>query len=231
LLNSNGLFAQAKYTITNAFNFPTKPGTQAWADLSGHRERVLACELPITIAKSMTTASLVETCMNYPLRINLALYDGNTDLTGSFFNNFYGFKELALREDTGTHLLEAYKRFSKQSLLKPAFELDYIYINGLIQHYTALFTVAQKQNIVIHSLRDTITVSDSPAHNNLIIIPLRLGLYFIIEENISLTINGAVIDKNMLPFGAFKYWEVKSFSAEEKNWCGDLIKTLKSIMK
>lgn len=112
VLSSGWLWAQEKYTISKPYDFPIKPGTPAWADLHGHLGRIQACEMPITVARSMTTAALVETCMNYPLRRNISVYDTSSPLIDAFFNNFAGFKELALRADAGTNLLAAYQAFN-----------------------------------------------------------------------------------------------------------------------
>ncbi len=112
VLSSDWVWAQEKYTISQPYDFPIKPGTPAWADLHGLHGRIQACEMPTTVAKSMTTAALVETCMNYLLRGNISVYDTSSPLIEAFFNNFAGFKELALRTDAGTNLLAAYQAFN-----------------------------------------------------------------------------------------------------------------------
>ena len=51
-------------TQAQVYNFPVKPGTEAWNKLETETERLSALQIPENILKSMSTQDLIITCMN-----------------------------------------------------------------------------------------------------------------------------------------------------------------------
>ena len=52
---------------SDAYDYPVKPGTDAWKALGSHEDMLNACQIPETTLNRMSTAGLVETVLNYPL--------------------------------------------------------------------------------------------------------------------------------------------------------------------
>ena len=52
---------------SDAYDYPVKPGTDAWKALGSHADMLNACQIPETTLNRMSTAGLVETVLNYPL--------------------------------------------------------------------------------------------------------------------------------------------------------------------
>ena len=95
--------------ITDAYQYPIKPGTKEWKLIVGHDERVKACQIPESVLKTMSTAGLVETVLTYPHYGDMRAYDTLQKGFGYMSSRFNGFQELFTRKDSGTVLLERYK--------------------------------------------------------------------------------------------------------------------------
>lgn len=93
---------------TDAYEFPVKPGMTEWAAFNTHDEMLEACQIPESILKTMSTNGLIETILDYPLRMDIFLHDNvqtGFDVVESQFN---GIPELLIREDAATELLAKY---------------------------------------------------------------------------------------------------------------------------
>lgn len=93
------------------WDFPIKPGTEAWATLSSSQEMIDACHIPTNILTSLTTNELADLCMSYPLLADMLLtknFQDGFEKTSRIFN---GFQELLLRNDAGPSLLKIYEQF------------------------------------------------------------------------------------------------------------------------
>lgn len=49
------------------WNYPVKPGTDAWKSLQNNSEKVQVCQVPNEILTAMSTQELIHICLNYPL--------------------------------------------------------------------------------------------------------------------------------------------------------------------
>lgn len=94
------LFAQ-----TTSWDYPVKPGSAEWAAFSSRDEMRFACEIPSDILSSVSTETLVELCLNYPLVYDVFAYDNLETGFKSVSNDFNGMRELANRKDNATSLL------------------------------------------------------------------------------------------------------------------------------
>jgi hypothetical protein len=95
-------------TYNNApYDYPVRPGTDEWGTL-GSSGRYEACQIPEDILKKMSTKSLVETVLDYPL---LIIYRAHNDMQMGFdilVEKFNGLRELYTRKDCGTEVLKVF---------------------------------------------------------------------------------------------------------------------------
>ena len=96
-------------TVSDAYDYPVKPGTDAWKALGSHVEMLKACQIPETKLHSMSTEALVETVLNYPLFNDVLAYNSPQQGFDTMASQFNGIPELLNREDAGTVLLAKYK--------------------------------------------------------------------------------------------------------------------------
>jgi len=101
-----------------AYDFPVKPGTDAWKSLNSSQEMIDICQIPDSILKTMTTANLSRLCLNYPLLGDMLFSDNFQEGFDMMASNFNGFQELFLRKDAGNELLKLYKGFNLNSFEK-----------------------------------------------------------------------------------------------------------------
>jgi hypothetical protein len=106
------IYYDGPYDIDEPYDFPLKPGMPEWANLKTGIEKVNALQIPQDIASRMTTRSLLETCLNYPLFSDVNAYNnpkvGMEILIAQYFN---GFPELLKRKDAYIHLSEKFISF------------------------------------------------------------------------------------------------------------------------
>jgi hypothetical protein len=95
--------------VTDAYNFPVKPGTEAWQALTTHDKMTKACQIPESILQKMSTAGLVETVLNYPLLGDMKAYNSIQQGFDAVAVQFNGLPELLNRKDAGTELLARYR--------------------------------------------------------------------------------------------------------------------------
>ena len=101
-----------QYDIDEPYDFPLKPGMPEWADLKSGAEMVNALQVPQDILNRMTTRSLLETCLNYPLFGDVTA-SSSTIKAGmeGVINNFNGFHELLGRKYAYVYLSEKFLSF------------------------------------------------------------------------------------------------------------------------
>ncbi|MCP4760986.1 MAG: hypothetical protein GY870_04335 [archaeon] len=100
------------------YDFPIKPGTDAWKSLNSSQEMIDICQIPDSILKIMTTANLSSLCLNYPLLGDMLFNDNFQEGFDMMASKFNGFQELFLRKDAGSELLKLYKDFNLNSFEK-----------------------------------------------------------------------------------------------------------------
>ena len=59
-----------------SWDYPIKPGTEAWQALSTHEDMLKACQIPAEILKTVSTEELIELCLAYPLLGDIFAYNG-----------------------------------------------------------------------------------------------------------------------------------------------------------
>jgi hypothetical protein len=101
------------FNPNDAYNFPLKPRTeewiQAWTNLDSHAEMLKMCQIPEDIVRTMSTAGLVETVLNFPFSVDWWSYSSPQEGINTVATQFNGLPELFAREDAGIQLLAKYQ--------------------------------------------------------------------------------------------------------------------------
>lgn len=106
------------YNLTNSqdkgsvYEWPIKPGSHEWKALKTHDEMVEVLQIPIGTLKNMSTDDLVETCLSYPLYLDILAFNSVQEGIDKMFANFNGFQELMIRSDVGKKLLKKYQKIN-----------------------------------------------------------------------------------------------------------------------
>lgn len=101
------------------YDFPVKPGTDAWRNLNSSQEMLDVCQIPKDIIQKISTEKLVNLCLNYPLLGEMLM--SNTNYQDGFnivSSNFNGFQELFKRKNAGTELMRVYENFDIKNFQK-----------------------------------------------------------------------------------------------------------------
>lgn len=101
---------------TKSWDYPIKPGTEAWLALSTHDEMIEACQIPAEVLSTLTTKELIELSLDYPLLGDIFAYDKIEEGINWVSARFNGLQELFKRKDNASLLLDKMK---KQNSLKP----------------------------------------------------------------------------------------------------------------
>lgn len=72
--SDSNITKEEPHQISEPYEYPVVPGTEAWKSLKSHDEMVKVCNVPDTIVKRMTTEALFETIMTYPLLYDMLCY-------------------------------------------------------------------------------------------------------------------------------------------------------------
>jgi hypothetical protein len=94
---------------TEAYEYPVKPGTDAWRAFTTHEEMLKACQIPESTLRTVSTEGLVETVLNYPLYDDVLAYNSPQQGFDAISSEFNGIPELLNRQDAGTVLLAKFK--------------------------------------------------------------------------------------------------------------------------
>jgi hypothetical protein len=133
---------------SDAYDFPIKPGTDAWLAFNSHDEMLNACQIPEPLLKNMSTSGLVETVMNYPLSIDIMAYNDPQSGINAVSAQFNGLSELLKRQDSGTSLLNKYMTMDPAAigdnwteLQKGEYFANFFYIETILAQESVLSTM------------------------------------------------------------------------------------------
>ena len=94
--------------IDNPYEFPVKPGTEEWANLTSSKQMSEICIIPQHVLTDLSTNALFITCLNYPRLIDIFMasnLQSGFDFASKHFN---GLEELVTRSDLNQVLLRSY---------------------------------------------------------------------------------------------------------------------------
>lgn len=147
------------------YSFPVKPGSDEW------KKKVLTvppwelCQIPNEVLTNLTTLALVRTCLAYPMRGDIALFDNPTNGLSSVLEKFNGLKELYTRYDAVQPLLDAYLEFKPKHVEVPyevaqrlnqegflAGYIDLTYSTAIVDSIIPRMTFEQKSQVISHTV-------------------------------------------------------------------------------
>lgn len=96
----------------DTYEYPIKPGTNEWSVLSSS-EKILACQIPDSTLKNISTEGLIESVLFNPLFGEIYLSNVHTQAGfNNFFKNFNGIRELFQRNDVVDKMLYRYQQMN-----------------------------------------------------------------------------------------------------------------------
>lgn len=101
------------------WDYPIKPGTEAWKALKNPAERQAACQMDASLLKSLPTEDLIYICMEHPFFRSYVVYDSPTEGLQWSIGKFNGYSELVSRPDAMKSLAKVYQKedFGKMKTL------------------------------------------------------------------------------------------------------------------
>jgi hypothetical protein len=120
--------------ITKPYEFPIRPGMSEWKELKSHDERVEACQIPKEILTNMSDEALIITCLNYPLSIDLYLFDSVQIGFDNLLTKFNGLRELMKRKDVSAAIVSKYTSMSsiEQTLCDDNCRFRFLYLEIIL---------------------------------------------------------------------------------------------------
>lgn len=117
------------------YSYPVVPGTSEWLSLKSHVEKIQACQIPEEILRNLSTEDLLETVLNYPLLVDMLVW--NTPEEGYFEvqSQFNGLQELSKRSDVLQSLMlrkDDARNKDELSADNKTISLETIYINTIV---------------------------------------------------------------------------------------------------
>ena len=131
------------------WDYPVKPMTEEWRQLSTYAEMKNACLIPVDILEKMPTKELVEVCLNYPLRFKFYVYDNLHLGLKEVVKDFNGLQELLMRKDNAQYLYELLQEVCFETL--PEKNLPSLEIGRLIISYTLKEVMLAHELVLIHA--------------------------------------------------------------------------------
>lgn len=90
---------QSQFTIDTPYEYPVHPGMEEWEALDDHAKKIELCQIPEEILEKMTTEALAESVLNYPLLIDMYVWESNSKGYEFVSETFNGMYELRQRSD------------------------------------------------------------------------------------------------------------------------------------
>ena len=142
--------------------FAIQPGTDAWAQLETHDAMVAASQVPLATLQEMSTDTLVETVLRYPLFGDMLAYDSPQKGFEVVAAGFDGFIELFNRTDAGAKLLAKYQTMDPATVSASAtleeqgdYDRQFTFVEALLAHdaIQAKFSDTERSTLVTEALK------------------------------------------------------------------------------
>ncbi|NJO00384.1 MAG: hypothetical protein HC880_00710 [Bacteroidia bacterium] len=155
----------------NVYEFPIKPGTEAWKEFKTGQEMKDACQIPAHILKTMSTEALVNTYLNYPLLSTIYAYNSIQIGFEKITQDFNGLQELLRRNDALGSTLKIYKQIDANVIdktwtaeQKGGFSFKFSYLEILMAQPELLrnLTLEERKNLVEESLNKFKAKDENP---------------------------------------------------------------------
>lgn len=102
------------YERTGRYEFPIKPGTSAWQELTTKKQMLEVSQIPDYILASLSSRDLLALIIKHPLALDHFAYNDIEAGFSAFIASFNGVKIFLKRPDASKILLEEYAKLSSQ---------------------------------------------------------------------------------------------------------------------
>ncbi len=93
------LTTTSNHCIDEPYVYPVIPGSDEWASLENHLEKIDVCQIPEEIVKHLTTEALLASVLDYPLLGDMFAWGTIQDGYDMMLSSCNGLQELVNRED------------------------------------------------------------------------------------------------------------------------------------
>ena len=133
------------------YQYTIFPGTQEWKDLDIKTNRYELLQLPQDTLTSISTKRLLETCLYYPMMIDVYGFDNQTQGFSVVRARFNGFDEFFSRADAAENLILYYEERNPSRIT--SFDEDYD--RGCYSHDFVIFELMISQPEIIFQLESS----------------------------------------------------------------------------
>lgn len=123
----------------NGYQYSIFPGTEAWRALEMNADKHALLQLPNDTLRAISTQRLVETCLYYPMMMDVLAFDNLVQGFHFIRGKFNGFEELYRRPDAASCLLLYYQQRNpnritifEESTDRGRFSLDFFFLELMI---------------------------------------------------------------------------------------------------
>ncbi|MCL2510623.1 MAG: hypothetical protein FWF09_01080 [Bacteroidales bacterium] len=150
-------FQQHERLRYNGYQFTIFPGTEAWKDLDVNANKHALLQIPEDTLRAISTRRLIETCLYYPMIMNVFSFDNKVQGFEFIRKNFNGLGELFQRQDAGMHLLSYYQHRApafitqfEESVDRGRYSFDFVLLELMIAQaeITEQLNISQIQEII-----------------------------------------------------------------------------------
>lgn len=135
-------------SVAQVYDFPIKPGGEKWKALKDHDEMVIASQIKEDILKNIQTLDLLETCLTYPLMMDVFAHDSFKQGFELTYKSFNGYKELINRKDYGIVLFNKFKSILLEEINSKNNEID----RGYFTFYISVLEIMLAQQNFLNQL-------------------------------------------------------------------------------
>jgi hypothetical protein len=139
--------------IDVAYDYPIKPGSDAWKKFSSHDEMLAAIQIPADVLKNISTRALVETCLNYPLSDDMMSYNSLQQGLEAVISRSNCLQEMLRRGDAGTELLKQYGKTNTE-VAQDISNIDSKKTNIIHYHEHAYIEMLLAQNSILANMSE-----------------------------------------------------------------------------
>jgi nucleoside diphosphate kinase len=126
-----------------SWDYPTKPGSDAWSTFRSHDEMLEASLIPSTILSKLSTEELFLICLKYPLLMDIGAFNLFTDGYASYETNFNGIWELYQRSNAPSVIYRYYQQLKLQNAVMYS-SISFIFRVSVIEYMISATPVITK---------------------------------------------------------------------------------------
>jgi len=127
------------------WDYPIKPGTEEWNNLTTEKARISALQIPENIITKMSTENLIDACINFPLFGYYSAFSTPQEGFNIMFSRFNIFNKICKKDSIGQYLVKIYEDAEMNGWRQMAYKFDNKYWTLKLTYLEYL--IAQKEVI------------------------------------------------------------------------------------